>query len=112
MRAPRIPKTRRITFEYDGEPVRIEYSTKRAGASFEENRHLLDSNDPDDKGKAVENMIASCVVSWDLNDEDGNPLPLGSDSVEDLLPEFVVAVGQKIGADFRQMAESLAHRHR
>ena len=93
----RGPRIYRLIFddpEYEGLEVRASSLTIRR---MRELMNLQDTNtdDPAEAGKATDKLFttfADCLISWNLEDELGNPVPATLDGIESQESDFILPV--------------------
>jgi hypothetical protein len=91
----RIPRI--YTLEFDGE---LEGLTVRVKSiKFGKVRQLLALMDADDQDAEtmdeIARMLADSIVSWDFEDENGQPIPVTQEAVDDLEFGEVMAITNK-----------------
>lgn len=91
----KIPKIH--TLEFDGDLQGL--VVRARSIKFGKVRSLLALMDEDDKDVEVMGQItkelAGALVSWNLEDEDGTPVELSSEAIDDLEFEEVMAIVNK-----------------
>lgn len=108
MRARRVPKLQRITFDYDGENVKLQYNTKNVVSAYEGLKSAIAGDDADQKRQAFVRFVGAVVTDWNITDEDDRPLPINEETLEDFTADFLFAIAEQIGADFKNLADRLA----
>lgn len=76
------------------------------GVKFGKVRRMLSIGDDvtDQEMNDIQKMFVGALVSWNLEDENGNPIPANSDGVDDQDFDFILAIinswmGQMTGPD-------------
>lgn len=74
----------------DGYWAELRPLSKRETEEFQ-----ADQADTPARTEAGERMLVRMIARWNLDDEQGNPLPIDQDTVRDLsLPDYTTLVGQ------------------
>ena len=93
-RGPRIYKLIFDDPEYEGLEVRASSLTIRKLREIV-NLRGLDSNNPHEANKASDRMFstfADCLISWNLEDELGNPVPATLEGIENQETDFIMPI--------------------
>ncbi len=83
--------TRVLTLEYDGESVTIVY---RPGV-------ITPANSDDFNRQAVVEQLEGLLVSWDIVDDKGKPLPVTKELLDTLPARFLAHLSGAIVGDLR-----------
>lgn len=106
MKIRRIPKKRRIVFQYDDERVEIEYNLKNTAAKFKEVEDLMRSKDEEIATQAMIDLLAASVTSWNITDEQNKKLPINAETMEEFLTDFLFLACEEIGKDLNKFVDS------
>lgn len=79
---------RKITIEYDGEPITIFFSPKNV--SEEKLRELQNSN------MSLSELLADVLVDWDIIGEDNKPFPITPENLRTLPIDLLVVIQSAI----------------
>ena len=95
-----IRKTTRVqlpSFTAMGEDAYVEIRQRmHMGAVIE----TMDTSMPE--GERTVRAITQLIVSWNLEDEGGKPLPISYETVKELMPEDFTAIVEASGMDEKQ----------
>jgi hypothetical protein len=104
------------TFEYAGEPVRIEYYASRMGSLTKERLEALEADagaltDEYEAAAVIADLMLEYVAGWDLAEDDGTPMPYTAERMVRLIVEedgadLVAAMLVAVGTDVRQRKAS------
>ena len=90
-------ETRQVDIEWDGETVKVEYRPGAVTAQMQMAAASM-ANIGNDPQRVVESLgdyvqaMARLIATWDILDDDGQPLPVTPELVEALPLPFVYAV--------------------
>lgn len=108
--------TKRVTFEYDGEPVTVEYRlnavTPQQGELIERLTSMFGGavtlSEENKVNEQLIDVLNWLVVSWDVLDDKGKPLPVTKTWLRKLPSAFLYTLFGEILADLRPNAQSAA----
>jgi len=96
-------ETRSITFEFLGETVHVAYSP---GAFTPELEAEANAAEPGHQLGALAKMFARILASWDVMDDDGQPLPITLDTLMVMPAKFLGAIMKALQDDTTVPKES------
>ena len=103
-------KIRRLTFDYLGDDIEIEYNVIKSYKAFTRVREDLESDDVDIQKIAMVQALVGSLTDWDIEDENGEAIPISAESF-DLLPgSFVNVLFDALREDVHEMAEHFDRR--
>jgi hypothetical protein len=91
--------THTITVEWEGETAEIVYRPSRYTPELEDTHFQAIREGVPSVGLA--RMLAGVLVSWEIVDDNGEPLPTDFETLSRLSTDFLDAVRDAIRADFR-----------
>jgi hypothetical protein len=101
-----LQQNRAVTFEYDGEPVKIVYKPQRAMTEFDRNLPDIESPDNFTKRDGIVTLLASCIESWEIPDTPSAPITRASVEAIDL--DLCADIFIKLGEDLASLPQILA----
>lgn len=90
---------RTLVIDYDGEKVQVVY---RPGI-------LTPATNDDFAKQSVVEQLETLLVSWDVLDDKGKPLPVTTDLLNQLPGRFLAHIAAEISGDMRPNAKRVAN---
>ena len=87
--------------QYEGVAIRVVHRVDRAASA--ELAEYLDLADTAQMLRAVLRFLERVLVSWEVGDEDGNPVPISEEGLESVPADFLLAVVRQLGDYQRQL---------
>lgn len=92
-----VPTNRWISIDFDETPLRVSY--RPASVTPRLQKAVAEARDRQDIDAGLLDPLCRLIASWDLTDDDEQPLPITPDAIADVPASILFAVLDAIGAD-------------
>lgn len=99
-----MAEIRRVRVDFGDDSLWAGYHVERARRFLAKVGGAPEPTDPQRRLDDHKAFICTAVHAWDLQEDDGSPVPVNEATVVDLPPAFVVAVADAIVDDVRAQA--------
>ncbi|MGI6376429.1 MAG: hypothetical protein GX601_06710 [Anaerolineales bacterium] len=92
MRLSDLGRERTISVQYEGAAIAVTFSPKAANAEWLEQM----ASDADERSKSFVELLADVLVHWDVEDDDGQPLPPTAQILRQVPFDLLNLLGEQI----------------